>query len=91
MSRSPTESYQLKSEMKLPPGRRQKPECSCFSSAMVSGRKPSTLSAGISETAPMWKLPVPVPVISSAAVVGVASGSKANGNVLYVARRRGKR
>ena len=40
------------------------PERSCFNRAMVSGRKPRMLSAGMSDTAPTWKDPAPVAAIS---------------------------
>ena len=67
----------------MPPGRRHMPEWSWRSSAMVSGRNPCTLSAGIRETVPMWKLPLPVPVISRAPSVVSACDVKLSGNFLY--------
>src|SRR5437763_13409935 len=83
LSGSPTESYQLQSERKLPPGKRQKPECSCRRSAMVSGRNPCTLSAAISETVPMRRSPLPVPVISKVALSVSEFAVKLSGNFLY--------
>ena len=48
----------------ISPGNRHMPVLSSRSNAVVSGRKPWTLSAGMSETAPTWKEPVPRPTIS---------------------------
>ena len=41
------------------------------------------LSAGISDSVPMWKLPAPVPVISRVASEASAFAVKASGNFLY--------
>ena len=57
------------------------PERSCFNRAIVSGRKPRMLSAGMSDTAPTWKDPVPVAGDLDASVVGIASGSELQGEL----------
>src|SRR5208282_2308208 len=83
LSMSPTESYQLQLERKLPPGRRQKPEWSWRSREVVSGRNPCMLSEGINESVPMWKFPVPVPVISIEPFSVSDFAVKLRGNFLY--------
>ena len=62
-SRGPIASCQSQFDRKLPPGSRQNPELSVFRIATVSARQPSMLSAGISDTTPTRKWPVPVPVM----------------------------
>ena len=50
---------------------------------MVSGRNPCTLSAGMRETVPMWKFPLPVPMISKVPSVVSALAVKRAGNFWY--------
>src|SRR5690606_23669044 len=56
-------------EIKLPPGILRMWQFISFISARVSARKPLMLSAGISDTAPTAKLPLPLATISKRASV----------------------
>ncbi len=63
-SRSPMPSRQSYPLTKLPPGQRYTGAFSSRSSARTSGRKPSTLLAGMSETVPIRNRPFPRAAIS---------------------------
>src|SRR5579871_1376218 len=68
-SLGPIAPCQSQFDTKFPPGRRQTPERMDLRIRVESARQPLMLSAGMSEAAPTWNWPDPVPEISSRAFV----------------------
>src|SRR4030042_7021963 len=83
LSISPIPSRHSYPETKLPPGQRYIPESSSFSSLIISARKPSMLSAGISDATPILNDPCPAPTISSRPSPVSAAEVKFRGNFVY--------
>src|SRR5690625_292113 len=71
-------------EIKLPPGIRRIWQFISFINATISGRNPLMLSAGISDTAPTLKVPLPSPMISKRAFVVSTLGLSLKWRVFHV-------